>query len=114
MSRYPQYSHGPLVGFIASWANWLSLVALIPIEAVAAVQYMSTWPWKWANWTNDFMQNGQITGKGLIVVFLFMVVFTLLNFWSVSVLTRFTNLISVFKIAIPLLTIILLMSSGFM
>ena len=101
------------MGFIASWANWLSLVALIPIEAVAAVQYMSTWPWKWANWTNDFMQNGQITGKGLIVVFLFMVVFTLLNFWSVSVLTRFTNLISVFKIAIPLLTIILLMSSGF-
>lgn len=113
MSRYPQYSHGPLVGFIASWANWLSLVALIPIEAVAAVQYMSTWPWAWANWTNDFMKNGQIVGKGLIVVFLFMVVFTLLNFWSVSVLTRFTNLISVFKIAIPLLTIILLMSSGF-
>ena len=60
MSRYPQYSHGPLVGFIASWANWLSLVALIPIEAVAAVQYMSTWPWKWANWTNDFMQNAFI------------------------------------------------------
>ncbi len=33
MSRYSQYSHGPLVGFIAAWANWLSLVALIPIEA---------------------------------------------------------------------------------
>lgn len=113
MSRYPQYSHGPLVGFIASWSNWLSLVSLIPIEAVAAVQYMSTWPWKWANWTNDFMENGHISGKGLIVVFLFMAIFTLLNFWSVKVLTRFTNLISVFKIAIPLLTIILLMSSGF-
>lgn len=55
MSRYAQYSHGPLLGFIASWANWLSLVAIIPIEAVAAVQYMSSWPWKWANWTNRFM-----------------------------------------------------------
>lgn len=113
MSRYPQYSHGPLVGFIASWANWLSLVALIPIEAVAAVQYMSTWPWSWANWTSNFMRQGQLTLAGLGIVFLFMVVFTLINFWSVSVLTRFTNLISVFKILVPLLTITLLMYSGF-
>ena len=22
MSRYAQYSHGPLLGFIAAWANW--------------------------------------------------------------------------------------------
>ena len=58
------------------------------VKTLTDQKYMSTWPWKWANWTNDFMQNGQITGKGLIVVFLFMVVFTLLNFWSVSVLTR--------------------------
>lgn len=113
MSRYSQYSHGPLVGFIAAWANWLSLVALIPIEAVAAVQYMSTWPWAWANWTNSFMKNGTITSQGLLVVFVFMGIFTLLNFWSVSLMTRFTNLISVFKIAIPLLTITLLMCAGF-
>lgn len=54
MSRYAQYSHGPLLGFIASWANWISLITLIPIEAVAAVQYMSSWPWSWANWTHAF------------------------------------------------------------
>ncbi len=113
MSRYAQYSHGPLLGFIASWANWLSLVAIIPIEAVAAVQYMSSWPWKWANWTNRFMAGGHISSRGLLVVFAFMIVFTLLNFWSVELMTKFTNAISVFKIGMPLLTIILLSLSSF-
>nr|WP_259393951.1 APC family permease [Limosilactobacillus agrestis] len=113
MSRYAQYSHGPLLGFIAAWANWVSLVAIIPIEAVAAVQYMSSWPWKWANWTNNFMVNGHISTKGLWVVFLFMLIFTLLNFWSVELMTKFTNFISIFKLGMPLLTIVLLICSSF-
>lgn len=32
MSNYAQYSHGSLLGFIAAWANWVSLVTIIPIE----------------------------------------------------------------------------------
>ena len=58
MSRYAQYSHGPLLGFVAAWANWVSLITLIPIEAVASVQYMSSWPWSWANWTCSFVSHG--------------------------------------------------------
>ena len=42
MSRFAQYSHGSLLGFIAAWANWVSLITLISIEAVACVQYMSS------------------------------------------------------------------------
>ncbi|WP_461215556.1 APC family permease [Lacticaseibacillus sp. GG6-2] len=113
MSKYAQYSHGSLLGFIAAWANWVSLITLIPIEAVAAVQYMSTWPWSWATWTHKLLANGVITNYGLFVVYGFIIVFTLLNFWSVKILTRFTSLISVFKIGMPLLTIILLTMSGF-
>ncbi|KAA8434438.1 APC family permease [Weissella paramesenteroides] len=113
MSRYAQYSHGPLLGFISSWSNWVSLIALIPIEAVAAVQYMSSWPWSWANWTNQFFSNGEITTSGLWLVFAFMFVFTLINFWSVTLLTRFTNFISIFKIGIPAITIIMLTLSSF-
>ncbi|QNQ80222.1 APC family permease [Lactobacillus sp. PV034] len=113
MSKYAQYSHGPLLGFIAAWANWISLITLVPMEAVAAVQYMSSWPWRWANWTSQFMKNGVITTPGLLVVFLFMLVFTLINFWSVKLMTHFTNLISVFKVLLPTLTIIVLLCSGF-
>ncbi|CAH1850678.1 APC family permease [Convivina intestini] len=113
MSKFAQYTHGSLLGFIASWANWVSLVTLIPIEAVAAVQYMSTWPWAWANWTSHFVVNGSITTPGLMVVFGFIVIFTLLNFWSVTLLTRFTTFISFFKLGVPILTIVMLTLSGF-
>lgn len=113
MSRFAQYSHGPLLGFIAAWANWISLITLVPMEAVAAVQYMSSWPWSWANWTHKFLVHGNLSWSGLAVVILFMLIFTLINFWSVQLMTRFTNLISVFKIAMPTLTIVLLLATGF-
>lgn len=113
MSRYAQYSHGELLGFIAAWANWISLITLVPMEAVASVQYMSSWPWSWANWTHHFLSHGQVTGAGIWVVVLFMIIFTLINFWSVKLMTHFTNLISFFKIALPTLTILTLFISGF-
>ncbi|KRO05546.1 APC family permease [Levilactobacillus parabrevis] len=113
MSQYAAFSHGPLLGFVAGWSNWLSLLTIIPIEAVAAVQYMSSWPWDWANWTRGFLKDGNITNQGLMIVFLFILAFTLLNFWSVKLLTRFTSFIAVFKLAIPTLTIIVLIATGF-
>lgn len=64
MSKYAQYSHGSLVGFIASWANWISLVTLLPIEAVAAVQYMASWPWQWASFTHGFWLMGVSHRRG--------------------------------------------------
>lgn len=113
MSKYAQYSHGSFLGFIASWANWVSLITIIPIEAVAAVQYMSSWPWAWAQWTHGLLNHDTISNSGLLVVFLIIIIFTLLNYWSVAILTHFTSLISIFKIGMPLLTIVLLTFSGF-
>lgn len=113
MSNYAQYTHGSLLGFIAAWANWVSLVTIIPIEAVSAVQYMSSWPWHWAKPMKHLMENGSISTYGLLVVYLIIVIFSLLNYWSVKLLTSFTSLISVFKLGVPMLTIIMLMLSGF-
>ncbi|MGW7945612.1 APC family permease [Staphylococcus xylosus] len=113
MSNYAQYTHGSLLGFIASWANWVSLVTIIPIEAVSSVQYMSSWPWSWAKFTTGLMKDGSISNSGLMAVFVIIIIFSLLNYWSVKLLTSFTSLISVFKLGVPLLTIIMLMISGF-
>lgn len=113
MSNYAQYTHGSLLGFIAAWANWVSLVTIIPIEAVSAVQYMSSWPWHWAKPMKHLMENGSISTYGLLAVYLIIVIFSLLNYWSVKLLTSFTSLISVFKLGVPMLTIIMLMLSGF-
>ncbi|MEB8127417.1 APC family permease [Staphylococcus succinus] len=113
MSNYAQYTHGSLLGFIAAWANWVSLVTIIPIEAVSAVQYMSSWPWDWAKFTSGLMKDGSISNAGLLAVFVIIIIFSLLNYWSVKLLTSFTSLISFFKLGVPLLTIIMLMISGF-
>lgn len=113
MSNYAQYTHGSLLGFIAAWANWVSLVTIIPIEAVSAVQYISSWPWDWAKPTSQLMHNGSISNIGLLAVFVIIIIFSLLNYWSVKLLTSFTSLISFFKLGVPIITIIMLMISGF-
>ncbi|RZI00408.1 APC family permease, partial [Staphylococcus condimenti] len=95
------YTHGSLLGFIAAWANWVSLVTIIPIEAVSAVQYMSSWPWDWAKFMGKLMHNGTISTLGLFAVFAIIIIFFLLNYWSVKLLTSFTSLISFFKLVVP-------------
>ena len=102
MSNYAQYTHGSLLGFIAAWANWVSLVTIIPIEAVSAVQYMSSWPWDWAKPMGSLMKDGSISTYGLIAVYIIIAIFSLLNYWSVKLLTSFTSLISVFKLSVHL------------
>src|ERR1700684_3516769 len=76
MVRYARYSHGSLVGFISAWANWIAIVSVIPIEAEASLQYMSTWPYSWAH---GLYVNGSLTPTALtfaallvIVAFIFM------------------------------------------
>ena len=91
-------THGSLLGFIAAWANWVSLVTIIPIEAVSAVQYMSSWPWEWAKPMGALMKDGSISTIGLFAVYVIIAIFSLLNYWSVKLLTSFTSLISVFKL----------------
>ena len=63
MVRYARYSHGSLVGFMAAWANWISIVSVIPIEAIASVQYMASWPFPWAR---ALVHQGELTSTGLV------------------------------------------------
>lgn len=113
MSRFTMYTHGSLLGHIFSWANWLSLLAILPIEAVASTQYMSSWPWKWAQWTHGFMENGQLTVSGIAMATVLIFIFTIINYWSVTIMAKFNNFISVFKLLVPVITMLLLISAHF-
>ena len=57
--RYGHYSHGSLVGFVAGWAAWIAIVSVIPVEAEASVQYMSSWPFAWTQALYVHAANGQ-------------------------------------------------------
>ncbi|CAJ2235277.1 APC family permease [Companilactobacillus paralimentarius] len=113
MSRFTMYTHGSLLGHIFSWANWISLLAILPIEAVASVQYMSTWPWEWANWTHGFMKGGQLSLQGIMMATVMLFIFTIINYWSVTIMAKFNNFISVLKVIVPIITMIVLVTAHF-
>ncbi|GAB3627766.1 amino acid:proton symporter [Pandoraea terrae] len=110
MVRYSRYSHGSLVGFVSAWANWIAIVSVIPIEAEASIQYMSTWPYEWAG---NLFVHGELTASGLMLSAILVVVYFMLNYWGVKLFAKANTLITLFKFAIPALTIAGLMISGF-
>ncbi|MED3561272.1 APC family permease [Bacillus xiapuensis] len=113
MVKYTQYSHGSFIGFLAGWSNWIAIVSVIPVEAIASVQYMSSLPWKWAQWTHYLVVNGSLTLKGLLLASAFLFIYFLINYWTVSLFAKANSLITVFKIIIPGLTIGSLLFAGF-
>ncbi len=115
MVRYGHYSHGSLVGFIAAWANWIAIVSVIPVEAEASVQYMASWPWRWAQDLYMHLPDGagELTPPGLAIAAVLVVVYFLINYWSVKVFAHSNTLITLFKLVVPAATGIALIASGF-
>jgi amino acid transporter len=113
--RYGHYSHGSLVGFVAGWAAWIAIVSVIPVEAEASVQYMSSWPWQWAQDLYVHAANGQgeLTVPGLLISAVLVIIYFLLNFWSVKVFASTNSAITFFKLIVPAATAIALMCTGF-
>ena len=113
--RYAHYSHGSLVGFLAGWSAWIAIVSVIPVEAEASVQYMSSWHWNWAHALYVHAANGQgeLTVTGLSISAALVVVYFLLNFWSVKVFADTNSAITLFKLIVPAATAVALMCTGF-
>jgi amino acid transporter len=113
--RYGHYSHGSLVGFVAGWAAWIAIVSVIPVEAEASVQYMSSWPWEWAQQLYVHAANGkgELTTPGLLISAVLVVLYFLVNFWSVKVFASTNSAITFFKLIVPAATAIALMIAGF-
>jgi amino acid transporter len=115
MVRYGHYSHGSLVGFIAAWANWIAIVSVIPVEAEASVQYMASWPWQWAQdlYIHAPGGHGELTPPGLAIAAVLVIVYFLVNFWSVKLFAKTNSAITVFKLIVPAATAIALMMTEF-
>jgi amino acid transporter len=106
--RYPLYSNGRLAASIIGWAMWLSYVANPPSEASAVVQYAS----KWWNGVYD-TQNSKLTGLGTVVCVVLMALFVVLNYFGIKSFAKSNNIVTAVKICIPIITVILLLASGF-
>lgn len=109
-AHYLEYSHGPLAGFMSAWINWLGIVACIPAEAIASVQYLSSWPWA-QNLFNA--QTNGLTFAGILVAGLLLVLYFLINYWSMRLFVRFISAITVIKLVVPVATVIALIYKSF-
>ncbi|MEU5211750.1 APC family permease [Streptomyces sp. NPDC020742] len=111
-ARFPFFAFGPLVGFTAGWMSWLRSVMISPIEVEATLSYSDR-----IGWVHDRVQilhpNGTLTAAGLVIASCFMLVFTLINVLGVRLLSATNSFTVVVKTAVPLLTVVVLMSLAF-
>jgi amino acid transporter len=107
---YSNLTHGRFCGFLTSWINWLSIVAVPPIEAQGVIQYLS-------QINNKFMLlytpgTHNLTSTGIAAAIGLMLLFMFINYWSVRLFIRFNNVFTVIKMVVPILTIICLVYTG--
>src|SRR5712675_577591 len=76
---------------------------------------MSSWPWAWAQQLYVHAANGQgeLTTAGLSISAVLVVIYFLLNFWSVKVFADTNSAITFFKLIVPAATAVALMFAGF-
>ncbi|TCP29258.1 amino acid/polyamine/organocation transporter (APC superfamily) [Scopulibacillus darangshiensis] len=110
MVRYGQFSHGSFVGYLSGWANWIAIVSVIPVEAEASAQYMSSWPFAWAH---TIFNGKELSTAGLLISAALVVVYFFVNYFTVQLFARVNTAITVFKFIIPGLVIIGLLVSGY-
>lgn len=112
MARYGHLSHGPVLGFLTGWAVWIATASLIPIESIAATQYMTSWSYGWAKGLVD-PGTHQLTLSGTAVSLVLTLALWLTCFWSVQLLARANTVLTLVKFAIPVLAVLALVGSGF-
>ena len=115
MVRFPHYAFGSLVGYGMGWIYYLGSVTLAPVEVEAAIQYAD----KWIHEAFGFHVM-HLVGKSVIlnapgyaVAAVLMLMFTALNLWGVSRLSRANTTIVWWKIAVPVLTVVVLIATQF-
>lgn len=102
--RFPVFSHGELLGFLLSVMTVIAFSSLIAIEVVAARQYAAAW---FPSLTAG--PEGDPTVLGWTVQFLLLLLFFVLNYFSVRTFALANNIISLFKFVVPLLIMIFLL-----
>lgn len=98
--RYPQYSHGNFVGYIMGFACITAYSTVVSIEAEAVVQYMSSY-------IPPLYVNHNMTFLGWLVTLLFVVLFFLLNYYSVRIFAKVNNVVTFLKFLTPVLVVLL-------
>jgi amino acid transporter len=108
-ARFPFLSFGALGGFTGGWMAWIQAVTIAPIEVEAALAYLQ------ANFPHSGLNNsnGTLTALGILVAAVCMGGFTFINIMGVRWLAESNGITMIWKLAVPTLTIIVLLIAAF-
>ncbi|MGF1426883.1 APC family permease [Kitasatospora sp. LaBMicrA B282] len=109
-ARYPHYAFGGFAGMSFGWFTWLQAATIAPIEVQAIIGYARHWSWA------DGLQHPKdstLTGSGFAVAAALLAFFVAINFLGVRWLARTNSAATWWKVAIPVLTILIFASTEF-
>jgi amino acid transporter len=105
-ARFPHFAFGSVAGIGFGFFSYMQAVTIAPIECYAFVTYASYY---WPGLFNA--EQDKITGAGLWVTVGLMAVFTAINFLAMRTFARVNNVVTWWKVAVPVLAIIVLFFS---
>jgi amino acid transporter len=101
-ARFPHLAYGSVAGISFGFFSWLQAVTVAPVECFAVMTYGSYY------WHSLLKPDGFVTTTGFIMTIILMAIFTAINFLAVKLFARVNNVITWWKVIIPVLTIIIL------
>ncbi|GLY68531.1 APC family permease [Amycolatopsis taiwanensis] len=108
-ARFPRIAFGALAGFAGGWVAWLQAVALAPIEVEASLQYLDNIGWIKEHLNLLHPGNNTLTLSGFAWATVLMAVFTFVNLVGVKMLAESNSATVLWKVAVPVLTIVVLL-----
>lgn len=106
-TRFPQLTHGTFISLFFGWISWFCLMTAPAIETQALLQYAANnWPQLMDSVGGHTVET--MTPLGYVVATGLMIMFSLINVYSIQLITRLNNFFSFFKIIIPIMTAVVL------
>jgi amino acid transporter len=102
-ARFPHFAYGSVAGISFGFFSFVQAVTVAPIECFAVMQYASYY------WHGVFnTTTGVTTGLGFVMAIILMAIFTAVNFLAVRLFSRVNSALTWWKVAIPVLAIVVL------
>jgi amino acid transporter len=106
-ARFPHFAFGSIAGASFGFFSWLQAVCVAPIECFAVMQYGQYW--FTGHNINIYNPTTKVTtGLGFVFTIILMAIFTAINFLAMRLFNRVNSVITVWKVAVPILAIIVL------
>jgi amino acid transporter len=102
-ARFPHFAYGSVAGISFGFFSWVQAITVAPVECYAALTYLSYY------WHGALTPAGTISAAGTWATVALMAVFTAVNFLAMRLFNRVNSAITWWKVAIPVLTIIVLL-----